>query len=218
MAYACATCAHHLGRQLRDAAELVPELTTALARQTRWAEPGPRPRNSAPAESIRLGLLADPGDDHSGGPAGGLPFSESASIDIGTVQNTVSTWVRVVFEERGQFFVGGLGMALRWLAEQLEWLRHQPYAGEGFDELDDAARLVVRAVDRPANRARIVVGPCPEPDAGGPCRGEVVAIVPTRQDVGAVMRCQRCGVEWSTDQWARAGRRILKLKAEEAAA
>lgn len=174
VAYTCATCADTLGRQLHAAADLLPELDTTLARQTRFGEPGPRPRNSAPAESVRLGLTADPDSDRAPGPASGLPYSEAASIDRGTVVNTVSTWTRVVFEQRGGQYPDNPAEAMRWLAGQLGWLRYQPFAGEAFDELDYAARLVVRAVDRPV--PRVDAGLCLSPgEDGEPCQQRLSA-------------------------------------------
>jgi hypothetical protein len=46
----------------------------------------------------------------------------------------------------------------RWLAGQLDWLRHRPEAEAAFDEIGDACRVLVRVVDRPAER--IIVGQC----------------------------------------------------------
>jgi hypothetical protein len=275
VAYCCAACATKLGKALHAAAGLVPELETAVARLARFGEPGPRSRGRAPAQPIR----PDQPDADQSGPDG-LPISWSASIAAGTVANTVSTWCRVVVDERygghGQAAslpgeaitglpreaVGGAKVALgdirsnriqppvgpiclecdhpscerlhdwrrwmpppttlvetmRWLAGQLDWARYQRWAAECWDELGHAAGLVERAVDRPAVRTRIAVGPCPEIVAGGvACAGEVVAIVPARETRPAFMRCQLCGTEWPTMQWARAGRRILAQKNREAA-
>lgn len=223
-AYVCSFDADRLARQLREAADLVPELDTALARLARFSEPGPRPRNSAPAESIRLGLLADPTTDHGQGPAAGLPYAEAASIDRGTVTGTVGTWVRVVREERrlpwerppsdpalGPLCVlarrvwpspgcghvscqavrdqpppRGLAAAMRWLADEVEWLRHQPFAPEAFEDLGHAAGLVWRAVDRPT--ARVDVGPCLAPDGDGqPCQRRLTA-----RPAAVVVVCPDC--------------------------
>lgn len=211
-AYVCSSDAGRLAKRLWMAADLAPDLDVALAKLARLGEPGPIP---------------------SGTPAA-LPFSIEASTDAATIRNTVSTWSRLVLEHRAPrpHLAGpdcwvcthrscrlvryqatgapaGLEPALRWLARQVDWLRHQPFGAEAFDELSHAAALVVRAVDRPGVRTRITVGPCPELVDGDACPGEVIAIVPARDDRPAVMRCSSCRTEWPTAQWARAGRRIL---------
>lgn len=196
-AYVDAECAGRLVGWLRDAADLAPELDAVLAKQARYVDPGPRPRNSAPAESVRLGLIADPATDRAFGPATGLPYAESASIDIGTIRNTVGTWLRVVVEQRygsGPSPAGpiclecdhascerlhdwrrnmpppvALGDAMRWLAGKVGWLRYQPFVGEAFDELAYVARLVVFTVDRPVPRVDAGLCLAPVGDAGDRC-------------------------------------------------
>jgi hypothetical protein len=228
--------------QLHHAADLVPELDTTVARQARFGELGPRSRGRAPAAPIRPG---GDQDDQATGWAPGLVVNLAAAEDRDAVVNTVGGWCRVVVEERyGGSPPSGpvclecyhpscvrlhawrrwmpppttLADTMRWLAGQLDWARYQRWAAEALDELGYATRLVERTVDRPGVRTRIVVGPCPEIVAGGvACGGEVVAIVPARETRPAVMRCQICGAQWPTMQWARAGRRILAQKNREAA-
>ena len=45
-----------------------------------------------------------------------------------------------------------------WLVRQVDWIRHRPEAVQALDEIDDACRVLVRVVDRPAER--LVVGQC----------------------------------------------------------
>jgi hypothetical protein len=214
-AYVCADEAATLGRQLHAAADLVPELDTALTRQTRFTDPGPRPRNSAPAQPIRLGLVADPATDHVLGPASGLPFSESVSIATGSVDNVVSTWCRVVTGQRGIEHPSERGAAMRWLAGQLEWTRHQQFAAQAFDELGYACRLIVRAVDRPARR--VDAGLClAELDDGGTCQQRLTA-----GPAAAYVHCPACRTTHSAvnrRQVILAGARQLRANAAEVAA
>lgn len=204
-AWVCAPCAATIAGRLQAAAELWPDLLTTCAGQARMGEPGPRARGHAPPQPIRPGL-GDPAEDHQGGPPTGLPFGWTASDVRDSVRNTVTTWVRHIVAERPTgMLLGTTPTLLRWLAGQCEWLRHQPYGAEALDELDDAVGMVAPAVDRPAMRTRVAVGPCPEVD----CAGQVTALVPARLDIPAVMRCDGCGSEWGAQQWARVGRRIM---------
>lgn len=219
-AWVCAPCAATIAGRLQAAAELWPDLLATCAGQARMGEPGPRARGHAPPQPIRPGL-GDPAEDHQGGPPAGLPFPWPAADVRDGVRNVVTTWARMVLDERlalpiEQRILTGIrdlpggppadtpGL-LRWLAGQCEWLRHQAYGAEALDELDDAAGMVAPAVDRPAMRTRVAVGPCPEVD----CAGQVTALVPARLDIPAVMRCDGCGQEWGAQQWARVGRRIM---------
>lgn len=129
VAYVCHPCAYRddkqplgLAPRLRHAAELWPELETTITRQARMAEPGPRARGHAPPQPIRPGL-GDPAQDHQLGSPAGLPFAWAAADVRDVVRNVVTTWARVVLEERG-----GVGPTdgytenvMRWLASQLGW-------------------------------------------------------------------------------------------------
>jgi hypothetical protein len=209
VAYVCAGCATALGKALHAAAELVPELETAVARLARFGEPGPRSRGRAPAQPIR----PDQPDADQSGPDG-LPISWSASIAAGTVANTVSTWCRVVVDQRyGDRPPHGpiclecehpscerlhawrrwmpppttLVETMRWLAGQLGWLRCRAFAAEAFDELGHVAGLVERAVDRPVER--VDAGLCLAVlDSGQKCQRRLSAPPGV-----ARVRCPGCG-------------------------
>lgn len=212
VAYVCHPCAYQddkqplgLAPRLHQAVELWPELETTITRQARMTEPGPRARGHTPPQPIRPGL-GDPADDHQRGVPAELPFAWAAADVRDSVHNTITTWGRVVLEERGGVgpVDGYTETVMRWLATQLGWCRYQRWADELWDQVGDACALVAPAVDRPAMRTRVAVGPCPELD----CLGLVTALVPARLDVPALLRCSGCGAEWGTHQWARVGRRI----------
>jgi len=203
----CHPCAQRLAARLRTAADLWPDLQAVIARQTRHGDPTPRAGRPAPAEPIRPGVTA--ADQEAGWPSG-LPVDLAASDVADTVRSTVHTWARDIAANVGADLPDTVPEVMRWLASRMEWIRHQPTAGEALDELSDACAAVVRTVDRRATRLRVVVGPCPEDGEAGPCPGEVVAIVHEQRP--AVMRCGGCGTSWDTTQWARAGRRILARK------
>jgi hypothetical protein len=235
VAYVCPACERDLAAQLRDAAELWPELQVTVARLARVAEPGPRARGRAPAQPIRpdSGVLVGPicqkcthrscrsirSPDYELGAVTGLPFSWLAAEVAEAVRNTVTTWCRVVLEERHGIQAAPWSLPedtpglMRWLAGQLKWCRYQRWAAEAWDELSYACGRIGPAVDRPPIRTRIPIGPCPEMAGAGYCAGHLVAVVPVRNDRPARIRCDTCSAEWITSQWARAGRRILARKA-----
>jgi hypothetical protein len=183
-AYACTACAGRLARDLRQLADLAPELDVTIA---------------------RLGRSGTGGGRATGQP---LPVDLGAAEQAWAVVNTVSTWIRDVARSRGVRAlrypttpgptcrtnagvpacghrscltiarsgqpVDGLAEAIRWLAGQVEWIRHQPDALQAMDELGDACALAVRIVDR--RTPRWYAGPCGaeiheqpgESAAGGP--------------------------------------------------
>jgi len=134
-----------------------------------------------------------------------LPFDWDASVVLSSVDNTITTWARDVAETQGvalavpsprprASFVGPMPLlplhttadVAPWLAGKLDWLRTRPQAGEAWDELGYAMRLLVRTVDTPP--VRWYAGTCGEPTAAGPCPAELYA--PT----GApTVRCGLCG-------------------------
>lgn len=79
------------------------------------------------------------------------------------------------------------------------------------DEIRDAYGRAERAIDSPANRTIIPVGPCPEGDDHGPCGGQVSAFIPA-DDRPARMACDTDADHWwSSVQWLRVGKRIRDL-------
>ncbi|MPZ27528.1 MAG: hypothetical protein GEV12_14245 [Micromonosporaceae bacterium] len=239
VAYVCQASADQLASALHAAADLWPELQTTIAGLARMADPGPRARGHTPPQPIRPGL-GNLDRDHQLGPPTGLPFNWSASVDAEDIRSEISGWCRIVVEERyGHQPPHGpicaecdhptcehiharrrwmpppttVAASMRWLAGQLGWLRYREYAGEAWRDLRDVTGWLHRAVDRPANRTRFPVGPCPEITAGGvPCAGQVTAVIPAREDRPALMECGTCGERWPTIQWARVGRRMLKAQ------
>lgn len=208
-AYVCAACSAKLGQALHTAAALVPELETAVARLARFGEPGPRSRGRAPAAPIRPdgGTMRHYADQADGWPSG-LPVNLAAAQVREDVANTVSGWCRVVLEQRGPQpgDMVGLAPAMRWLAGHLEWIRHQRFADECFDELGDAARQVEHAVDRPAERVDAGVCLAVLPESGEKCQRRLSA------PAGAAkVRCPGCGATHD----AQARRRLLLGQARD---
>lgn len=172
-AYACSDCATTVAERFDRAAQLWPDLTAVIAGQTRYSDPGPRARGHAPAAPIRPdGQARHYGDQQAGWP-GGLIVRLAASQTRDDVRNTITTWARLVQDERGHQAPAETPALMRWLVGQLEWLRHQRYAAEALDELSHAAGLVERAVDRPA--PRVDAGLCLTETEAGACQQRLSA-------------------------------------------
>jgi hypothetical protein len=121
-----------------------------------------------------------------GGGGGGKPGS-SLPIDLGAmarydaVRNALTTWVRLIAEERGNGtqingdartpVIAGTGRAgsgtddlsgiCGWLAEHAEWCRHKPWVDEWVADIERAASIIRGLASGP--RERIYLGPCGAP-------------------------------------------------------
>lgn len=140
VAYVCAGCADHLAGLLARLAEQAGEAQTTIARLDRVG-----------------------GDDGRRTVDHPLPYDWDAADATWVVGNTLTTWARVIAEERGTPIpdVGGahpLAHTATWLAGQLGWLRYQRYAAEACDELEHACRLLERTID--SRPDMVWLGPC----------------------------------------------------------
>jgi len=106
----------------------------------------------------------------------------------------------------------GLAEAIRWLAGQVEWIRHQPDAGQALDELADACAVAVRIVDRRA--PRWYAGPC----GAVPVDGHTACPQDLYAAPGAtVVRCGACGARYDAAgrrEWLLAEARDYRFHAE----
>lgn len=166
-AYVCGRCSRHLVERLHEAAALVPELVVTVARQAATGEPG-RGADTHP-----------------------LPLDLPAAYDVGAVRNTVTTWARHVADTRGHTLpLDRVDDVMRWLAGQVDWLRHRPEAEQAVDELLDACRLVARIVD--THGPRWYAGPCRSTDTDGDVCGQDMYAPPGADTV----RCGQCGASY----------------------
>lgn len=143
--YVCHSCATGLTVVLLRAAEHAPYLDDTVARQDRinrgiGGRPQPTPDDwwtHGP-----LALEAQP-----------LPVALPAANDAAAIRNTLTTWVRHVYEERGGALPANTLTAMAcWLAGQTKWLRMREEAAQAFDELHDTARLIRHVIDAPPRR------------------------------------------------------------------
>lgn len=136
----------------------------------------------------------------------------------------------VAFHEAASEALAGLKGALGWATDlgamptrtmqgaAKELLRVLPdcyassYLVTAADEIIDACRRADRAIDTPANRSVIPVGPCPEGMVDGTaCGGNVLAFIPA-DDRPPRMQCDVTNEHWwSSVQWLATGRRIYLL-------
>lgn len=200
----CNGCTAALVADLQAVPDLAAELDVTLARQARFGE-----RNGGRSAEKPL------------------PYDVRASEAGWVLRNTLTTWARVIVEEWGQNGAQRHGdgltapgrypgtsqdvmtaeMAL-WLTGHINHIRTHPAAGEASEEIRGAVQQARDAVDAPANRARIPIGPCPEPD----CTGHLTAYIPAQPDRPAAMTCGQ-GHTWDTLHWRSIGRRVLAAQA-----
>ncbi|MCP3799758.1 hypothetical protein NLX83_10860 [Allokutzneria sp. A3M-2-11 16] len=206
----CGLCLGRFRAELVEVADLVDDLDDQVARLTRT---GPRV-GSRPAEV-------------------GLPFNFGAAEVCDDLRNTLSTWVRELWETHGPRRVvptgenGPDGETLvdavlddldlddtvpdmaAWLRRHPSWVEYHPAGGELVDEVADTVERVRRAVDLPP--ARVYCGPCPD------CAADLYAR-PER----AVVACRECGtrhdVEALREKLLDAARGTLATAAELARA
>lgn len=160
-AYVCHPCAGAHARRLQQASELFDEIYLQIARQARWKEP------------VRHGRSTP------------LPYDQDASRAMASIVNTVTTWARHIADERGQATPSAAAHLMAWLAGQTDWLRYRQEADQAFDELDYAARLVVRTIDAPRPHWYAGRCACGEDLYGRPGAAEVV--------------CRRCGCVYEAE-------------------
>lgn len=158
--WTCQRCADRLSVALGDIPALWEQLDIVLTRQARYSDPEGRGGEKA------------------------VPFNIKAS-ELGTaLRGLLSTWCRLIAEERGKDLPEDHPAAVaRWLLHQVTWLRHHRAGGEAVDEITNAVNEVRRVVDRPAER--IYAGPCA--DCGGDMYGKPDA---------ASVECRPCGLEY----------------------
>lgn len=164
----CGGCTTQLRKDLRQLADLLPDLEDMVAGRLKFTTGG----------KIR------------GTGSTGLPFNEAASETRWAVSNTLLTWCR-------DLDLGDLYGQVRddpadwawWLLARIERIRGHAAAGELADEIGFCAGQVRRAVDRPLKRTGC--GKCPVcgvdvwalgDDQTGVCKGcEAVLPVLTQQ-------------------------------------
>lgn len=135
--YVCQKCSRKLEIALGDVGALWEQLDIVLTRQARYSDAQGRGGDKA------------------------LPFNPEAS-EIGWVlRNTLTTWCRLIAEERGWDLPEDEPAKIAgWILHHMTWLRGQEAGHLAIEEITSAVNAVRRAVDRPAER--LYAGPCKE--------------------------------------------------------
>lgn len=193
-------CTHHAGElaeRLREVPDLLDDMLVTISRQDR----------------IGAGGKAGPPDEQ---PGPRLDVSRVLDALVGEI----TTWARDIAETYGLQIpvpdrpaqdarLHSAAVAADWLAEHAALIRTHRAALECHRALTAAIAAARHKADRPDDRTRFVVGPCPESDVRGRyCPGQVWAYIPTDQRDPAELRCSLCPATWDTTRWRRAGARI----------
>lgn len=149
------------------------------------------------------------GSGGSGKPGSRLPLDLTATAKLDAVQGELTTWARHVAEERSGRPLRHAGddpivHSARYLAANLEWLRHRPEADEAFTIIAACARVLRGIAHGPVEQRYL--GPCGAPTwcdvtgfgqapgseviEGAPCEGDIYGR--TGAELG---RCRTCGAE-----------------------
>jgi len=121
---------------------LVEDLAVTLCKQDRISQSGPR---------ISTGKNAQP-----------LPYSPEASEAADLLHDTLAAWVKVVCDQRALEAPGhnDTKSLARWLHRWHIALAMTEGAQESFNEIAYAVGVARRAVDRPQDNSRVLVGYC----------------------------------------------------------
>lgn len=190
-AYACSACVGQTADNLEFIEATADDLQTTLTRQDRVsAGTGGRANAETP-----------------------LPINLNAS-DVGSrLRNTLTTWVRLVAEERGVSIADAFdtcggdgswcthhrcrvirlggdqeisnGAMAAWLRTRLSWIAHREWGPSCFDELSKVAVDLGRAVDSPP--PMISLGRCEAVDCNGELRAHKEA---------SWTKCKECGASY----------------------
>jgi len=128
-------------------------------------------------------------------PDNALPYAQHASDAADRLRNTLSTWIRDLWEINGGDDIGPLNCAnslvdmARWLQLRPSWMALHPAAGELYTDIIGAITHAWRVVDRAPERA--YSGICGAQTEAGEC-GQPLYSAPEHEWV----RCRTCGAEW----------------------
>jgi hypothetical protein len=159
----CQGHADRLSVALGDVGALWVELDVVLTKQARYSDAEGR-----------------------GGSEKALPFNPTAS-ELGYVlRNTLSTWCRLISEERGRVLpdTDTPSAVAGWMLVHVTWLRHHKAGHEAVEEIISVVREIRKIVDRPA--PKVYAGPCAD------CGKDMYA-----KPDAATVECRPCGVEYS---------------------
>lgn len=214
--YACSICGSELVRELGVVARLAGEGVASIARQSSM-DGGGRRMDTEPALPPDLAAAYD----HDAGMSVLLIWARHVGYERGEPLPTVrlapcehwSCSLRRAGRRPGPLCAGEpaehpTAVLTGWLSapDRVSWLRHRPEAGQAFDEMLDACRLLVRVVDRRAERW--YAGRCGA-DGWDGCSESLYPVAGA-----STVTCRSCGAVHDLDERKAA----LLVEAEEALA
>lgn len=190
----CHKCLRSTKRAIVRISQLWVSLEEAITRQDHFAPPS----------EVRASSLFGP-----------LPFRPVPSEVARDARERLVKWVAIA--SVGHATPNNtIGAYCRFLLSRADKMRTAVYAESWADDMALTRDEIAGAIDLPAERSRVNVGPCPEhTDDGEPCAGRIVAIYPSDLDESPHMDCtipaagvKVCGRSWPASQWAHLGDRI----------
>ena len=168
----CARCADHLEQNIGALPAAHDQLRTVLAGSSRNPTDGSKPTKGNPP----------------------VPLNLDAHDHLEHMHHTITSWTRLVCEERGlrgpdRNTVAALAP---WLLAQHDWLIDQPWAPDLADELRDLNRHT-NTLTRSQPRQHRLPAPCPT------CNEQQL----TRWDGADHITCDSCGRVWTEADYTR---------------
>lgn len=168
----CSDCARKLDRALGDTRWVLAQLDLVITRQT--------------AKQPHVGGASREQP---------LPYAPRASDLRWALENTITTWARVIHEEKPTPLpdVASVGLLAAWMTGHVEWLRHHPAAVEAVEEITSIVGQGMRAVDVRPNL--LYAGPCSIEDGPKVCGHDLYA-----DPMSAVVICSACDRRYDVAQ------------------
>lgn len=191
----CARCESKLTRAVAEIPALADELETTITRQT----------SSGPPQDYKKAKkeLERPS-----------PVNWTASEAADNLKATLVGWVRDIQPDPAQHPANDLTAIGRWFFARMDIIRAHKAVDDIHDQIIYAVREAWRAVDRPANRSRILVSACLDVA----CDGELYCLVPADDydskdpKTHARIVCSECETTYPAEQWMGLGRRVLAAR------
>lgn len=184
-AFICSSCTRALEIALGNISSYWADLDTVKARQTRYGDTGGGRGGDKPIPiDVRFGALEWVEKlDAEGRIVGMEPWIPVGTALQDAVKNTISTWTRIVMDEkpllhgpvhpaclhvgcstlrRSRWPADTVGSCCRYLLGHADWMRTKDWAPDILDEMDDLEAQLRRMIDRPADK--LFVGYCTECD------------------------------------------------------
>lgn len=139
-----------------------------------------------------------------------LPIADHVADTRVRIRHVLASWSRLHAEELAVSPPDGdhPTATSAWLARYVDWSAAQPWANEYVSELAELHARARSLVDLPQPR-RVDVAACVEHPAGVRCEGQLTTRLREDGDPRpAVIECDTCQAEYTTDRWQRLGERI----------